>query len=130
MNVMGVLEFETFAIVALVVFDIVLGTINHVFFKQDNISSLAQASIGRKCIIVIGSVLLVLATHINDAHFFNDSVQPMLNTLYSAAVVIVAALLYYEITSVLKHVEALTGLNFLEKFPGLTSEIKHGKEEN
>lgn len=129
----GVLEFEAICVVLLMAFDILLGTINHVFIRNDNVSSIAIKSIGRKSAIMLVVLFVVLFTHLDDKHIFQASVDSIIALYSVTAVPIIALVLYYELTSVLKHVQLMTGIDFTV-VPGVKAEIdallKKGRNGN
>ena len=124
---MGILEFESISVVILMLIDMLLGSINHIFIKKDNVSSIALKSIGRKAAIAIIVLSVVLFSHLNDRHIFNGSVQPILQTYGVVAVTMIALVLYYELTSVLKHIHIMTGIDFTI-IPGVKSELESLKK--
>ena len=126
---MGVTEFEAFAILLLTLADIILGSINHVFIKKNNLSALAISSIGKKLTLDFMVLALVLFSHVNDTSWFSGDVDTLINTYKVVIAPIVAALLYYELTSVLKHVQIIIGIDFSKYVPGLKSEMK-GKQKH
>lgn len=118
----GLLEFEAICVVLLMVFDMLLGTINHVFIRNDNVSSIAIKSIGRKSAIMIIVLFVVLFAHLDDAQIFDPSVDGIIEIYTTTGVAIIAFVLYYELTSVLKHVQLMTGIDFT-LVPGVKAEI-------
>lgn len=124
---MGILEFESFVTMFLMLFDIVLGFINHVFYKKDNVSSLALKSIGKKCTISLIVVALCLLVHVNDTHIFDETVTTMINGYAIVAKSVIIFVCYYELTSVCKHIQIMTGIDLTKFIKGLDSEIKNRK---
>lgn len=128
---MGIVEFETLMFLALMVGDIVLGTINHVFIHKDNVSALAMSSIGKKCALAFMMIVVVVFSHLNDAGMFTADVDTLIKAACSTAAPIIVFLLMYELSSVLKHLYLMTGIDFIKMIPGMKSEIEHvtGKDD-
>ena len=124
---MGILEFESLVIILLMLIDIALGTINHVFYKKDNVSSLALKSIGEKFTISLIVISLCLLVHINDMHIFDDTVTDLINCYAVVAKSVILFVCYYELTSVCKHIQIMTGLDLTKFIKGLKSEIENRK---
>lgn len=126
---MGVLEFECFLIFVMCIMDMILGTISHVFFKKDNLSGDAEASIGKKLVIMCTLVFILLIVHANDFHTFAPEVKSVLDMANKTASGVVVIFLYYELTSILKHIQNMTGID-MSKVPGVKSEVENSKEED
>lgn len=124
---MGILEFESLVIILLMLIDIALGTINHVFYKKDNVSSLALKSIGEKFTISLIVLSLCLLVHLNDTHIFDDTVTDLINCYAVVAKSVILFVCYYELTSVCKHIQIMTGLDLTKFIKGLKSEIENRK---
>lgn len=124
---MGILEFESLIIIILMLIDIVLGSINHVFIKKDNVSSLALKSIGVKFTISLIVIFLCLLVHLNDTHLFDDNVTALINCYTVVAKSVIVFVCYYELTSVCKHIQIMTGLDLTKFIKGLKSEIENRK---
>ena len=76
---MGILEFESIIILLLMLLDIALGFVSHVFYKEDNVSSCALRSIGEKFVISLVVLCLCIVMHMNDTHIFDSTVTDMIN---------------------------------------------------
>nr|UWH97312.1 MAG: holin family protein [Bacteriophage sp.] len=124
---MGILEFESIIILLLMLLDIALGTISHVFYKQDNISSCALKSIGEKFVISLVVLFICVVTHLNDTNIFDKTVTEMINGYKIIAESVIVFVCYYELTSVCKHIQILTGIDLTKFIKGLKSEIENRK---
>ena len=124
---MGLLEFESFITIFLMLLDIALGFINHVFYKKDNVSSLALRSIGEKFTISLVVISLCIIVHLNDAHIFDDTVTDLINGYAVIAKSVIVFVCYYELTSVCKHIQIMTGIDLTKFIKGLKSEIENRK---
>lgn len=124
---MGILEFESIIILLLMLLDIALGTISHVFYKQDNVSSCALKSIGEKFVISLVVLFICIVTHLNDTNIFDKSVSDMINGYKIIAESVIVFVCYYELTSVCKHIQILTGIDLTKFIKGLKSEIENRK---
>lgn len=124
---MGILEFESIIILLLMLLDIALGTISHVFYKEDNISSCALKSIGEKFVISLVVLCLCIIMHLNDTHIFDSTVTDMINGYKVIAESVIVFVCYYELTSVCKHIQILTGIDLTKFIKGLKSEIENRK---
>ena len=124
---MGILEFESFITIFLMLLDIALGFINHVFYKKDNVSSLALRSIGEKFTISLVVISLCIIVHLNDTHIFDDTVTDLINGYAVIAKSVIVFVCYYELTSVCKHIQLMTGLDLTKFIKGLKSEIENRK---
>ena len=124
---MGILEFESIIILLLMLLDIALGTISHVFYKEDNISSCALKSIGEKFVISLVVLCLCIVTHMNDTNIFDKTVTDMINGYKVIAESVIVFICYYELTSVCKHIQIMTGIDLTKFLKGLKSEIENRK---
>lgn len=124
---MGILEFESIIILLLMLLDIALGTISHVFYKQDNVSSCALKSIGEKFVISLVVLFICIVTHLNDTNIFDKAVSDMINGYKIIAESVIVFVCYYELTSVCKHIQILTGIDLTKFIKGLKSEIENRK---
>lgn len=124
---MGILEFESIIILLLMLLDIELGWISHVFYKKDNVSSCALKSIGEKFVISLVVICLCIVTHMNDLHIFDKTVTDMINGYKVIAESVIVFICYYELTSVCKHIQIMTGLDLTKFLKGLKSEIENRK---
>lgn len=124
---MGILEFESIIILLLMLLDIALGTISHVFYKEDNVSSCALRSIGEKFVISLVVICLCIVVHMNDTNFFDKTVTDMINGYKVIAGSVIVFICYYELTSVCKHIQILTGIDLTKFIKGLKSEIENRK---
>lgn len=122
MQKFGIIEFECFLIVVFMLLDMILGSIDHIWYQKNSSSREAIRSLFTK--LGIGSFLIsmLLILHSNDKGFFTPDIKPILNMCLNASSVIVIMLLYYELTSLLAHLHNITGLDF-SKVPGVKSEI-------
>lgn len=110
-NNLGVVEFEVFLIVLMMILDIILGTIDHDFFSKDGSSANGIKGLFSKLAITSFLVFAVLVLHINDWGEFkgiNDIVAIVRNGVDT----IVLMLLYFEFTSILAHLHNITGIDF------------------
>lgn len=123
----GSLEFECAVIFVMCLCDMILGTISHVFFKKDNSSESAETSIGRKLVIMITLIGILIIVHLNDYNSFNQEVKSVLQMANNTASAVVVIFLYYELTSVLRHISDMTGID-LSKIPGVQQEIDSHKK--
>ena len=124
---MGILEFESFITIFVMLLDIALGLINHVFYKKDNVSSLALRSIGEKFTISLVVISLCIIVHLNDTHIFDDTVTDLINGYAVIAKSVIIFVCYYELTSVCKHIQIMTGIDLTKFIKGLKSEIENRK---
>lgn len=118
----GVLEFETFLIICFMLLDIILGSIDHIFFKKDSSSRGAIQSLFAKFGIATTLITVLFILHANDWGVFRPEINSILEICRNGADGIVIMLLYYELTSLLAHLHNITGLDF-SKIPGVSSEI-------
>lgn len=124
---MGILEFESLLTIILMLIDIALGTINHVFYKKDNVSSLALRSIGEKFTISLIVMSLCVIVHLNDTHIFDETVTDLISGYAVIAKSVIVFVCYYELTSVCKHIQIMTGLDLTKFVKGLKSELENRK---
>jgi len=124
---MGILEFESIITIFLMMLDIALGFINHVFYKKDNVSSLALRSIGEKFTISLVVISLCILVHLNDTHLFDSTVTDLINAYSIIAKSVIVFVCYYELTSVCKHIQIMTGIDLTKFIKGLKSEIENRK---
>lgn len=122
MQKFGIIEFECFLIVIFMLLDIILGSIDHIWYQKNSSSKDAIRSLFTKLGISVFLITMLLVLHSNDKGFFTPDIKPILNICQNAANVIVIMLLYYELTSLLAHLHNITGLDF-SKVPGVKSEI-------
>ena len=108
----GALEFKVFLIITIMVLDIILGTIDHIYYLKDNYSGGALKSLFTKLGLASLLIGILFILHLNDFAIFSDEVSQILNLCRSGADVIVVMLLFYELTSLLAHLQNITGLNF------------------
>lgn len=108
---LGVVEFEVFLIVLVMILDVILGTIDHDFYSKDGSSADGIKGLFGKIGIASFLIFAVLVLHINDWGEFkgiNDIVAIIRNGIDT----IVLMLLYFEFTSVLAHLHNITGIDF------------------
>lgn len=108
----GALEFKVFLIITIMVLDIILGTIDHIYYLKDNYSGGALKSLFTKLGLASLLIGILFILHLNDFSIFSDEVSQILNLCRSGADVIVVMLLFYELTSLLAHLQNITGLDF------------------
>ena len=108
----GALEFKVFLIITIMVLDIILGTIDHIYYLKDSYSGGAVKSLFTKLGLASLLIGILFILHLNDYAIFSDEVSQILNLCRSGADVIVVMLLFYELTSLLAHLQNITGLNF------------------
>lgn len=102
--------------------DIILGSIDHIWYQKNSSSKEAIKSLFSKIGISVFLIVMLLILHSNDKGFFTPDIKPILDMCRDASDVIVMMLLYYELTSLLAHLHSITGLDF-SKVPGVNSEI-------
>lgn len=122
MQKFGILEFKCFLIIVFMLLDIILGSIDHIWYQKDSSSRDAIRSLFTKLGISVFLIVMLLVLHSNDKGFFTPDIQPILEMCRNASDVIVIMLLYYELTSLLAHLHSITGLDF-SKVPGVKAEI-------
>lgn len=108
----GALEFKVFLIITIMVLDIILGTIDHIYYLKDSYSGGAIKSLFTKLGLASFLIGILFILHLNDFANFSDEVSQILNLCRSGADVIVVMLLFYELTSLLAHLQNITGLDF------------------
>ena len=122
MKQFGILEFECFLIIIFMLLDIILGSIDHIWYQKNSTSKEAIKSLFSKLGIGAFLITILLVLHSNDKGIFTSDIQPILEMCRNASDIIVITLLYYELTSLLAHLHSITGLDF-SKVPGVKSEI-------
>lgn len=122
MNKFGLLEFKCFLIIIFILLDVILGSIDHIWYQKNSSSKDAIRSLFSKLGISVFLITILLVLHSNDKGIFTPDIQPILEMCRNAADVIVVMILYYELTSLLAHLHNITGLDF-SKIPGVKSEI-------
>lgn len=118
----GVLDFEIFLIIAMMILDIIVGTIDHDFYSKDSSSSGAVKGLFGKVAIASFLIFIVIITHINDWGEFKG-IDNMLQIIRTGSDTAVVMLLYYELTSVLAHLQNITGMDF-SKIPMVKQELE------
>lgn len=108
----GELEFKVFIIITIMVLDIILGTIDHIFYLKDSYSGGAVKSLFTKLGIASFLIGILFVLHLNDFGEFSSEINEILNICRSGSDVIVIMLLFYELTSLLAHLQNITGLDF------------------
>lgn len=108
----GALEFKVFTIITIMVLDIILGTIDHIYYLKDSYSGGAIKSIFTKLGLASFLIGILFILHLNDFANFSDEVLQIINLCKSGADVIVVMMLFYELTSLLAHLQNITGLDF------------------
>ena len=108
----GELEFKVFLIITFMVLDIILGTIDHIFYLKDSYSGAAVKSLFTKLGIASFLIGILFILHLNDFGEFSNEINEILNICRSGSDVIVIMLLFYELTSLLAHLQNITGLDF------------------
>lgn len=108
----GELEFKVFLIITFMVLDIILGTIDHIFYLKDSYSGGAVKSLFTKLGIASFLIGILFILHLNDFGEFANEINEILNICRSGSDVIVIMLLFYELTSLLAHLQNITGLDF------------------
>ena len=63
----------------------------------------------------------------NDTHIFDDTVTDIINGYKVIAESVIVFVCYYELTSVCKHIQILTGIDLTKFIKGLKSEIENRK---
>lgn len=108
----------------LLMLDIFLGIINHVFKYKDSVSALAINSLIRKAAVLSVWVAVPIVTML--IHHSPAGAQMYL-PVKSAGDTLGIALLFHELQSVTKHFYLLTGLDILKMVPGITAEIERAE---
>ena len=118
----GTLDFEILLIIVMMILDIIVGTIDHDFYSKDSSSSGAIKGLFGKVAIASFLIFIAIITHINDWGEFKgiDNILQIIRTGSDTAVVM---LLYYELTSVLAHLQNITGIDF-SKIPMVKQELE------
>lgn len=108
---LGVVEFEVFLIILMMILDIILGTIDHDFFSKDGSSANGIKGLFSKLGITSFLVFAILALHINDYGEFKG-INDIVSIIKNGVDTIVLMLLYFEFTSILAHLHNITGIDF------------------
>ena len=108
---LGVVEFEVFLIIMMMILDIILGTIDHDFFTKDGSSSNGIKGLFSKLGIASFLIFAVLVLHINDWGEFKG-INDIVSIIKNGVDTIVLMLLYFEFTSILAHLHNITGIDF------------------
>lgn len=108
---LGIVEFEVFLIMMMMILDIILGTIDHDFFTKDGSSSNGVKGLFSKLGITIFLIFAVLVLHINDWGEFKG-INDIVLIIKNGVDTIVLMLLYFELTSILAHLHNITGIDF------------------
>ena len=121
MNDLGIVDFEVIIIIIMMILDIIVGTIDHDFFSKDANSGGAIKGLISK--VAIGSFLifLLIVIHLNDWNEFKG-VNDIINYIRSGGDAITVMLIYFELASVLAHMENITGIDF-SKIPAVKQEL-------
>ena len=122
---MGLIEYVAIAIYGLMIADVVLGYISHVFKLQDNVSKKAENSTARKWALAV-IVLMVTVFDLSDNFFNFQGIEPVLRAFEAVMITGMMSIAYSEFTSLMKHFANITGIKELEKIPGVKSEIAGG----
>lgn len=108
---LGIVEFEVFLIIMMMILDIILGTIDHDFFTKDGSSSNGIKGLFSKLGIAIFLIFAILVLHINDWGEFKG-INDIVLIIRNGVDTIVLMLLYFEFTSILAHLHNITGIDF------------------
>lgn len=108
----GELEFEVFLIITVMILDVILGAIDHIYYLKDSYSGGAIKSLFTKLGIASFLIGILFILHLNDFGEFSSDINPILAICRSGSDVIVIMLLFYELTSLLAHLQNITGLDF------------------
>lgn len=108
---LGIVEFEVFLIVLMMILDVILGTIDHDFFSKDGSSANGIKGLFSKLGITSFLVFAILALHINDWGEFKG-INDIVSIVRNGVDTIVLMLLYFEFTSILAHLHNITGIDF------------------
>lgn len=119
---LGVVEFEVFLIVLMMILDIILGVIDHNFFSKDGSSANGIKGLFGKLGIASFLIFAVLVLHINDLGEFKG-IGNILLIIRNGVNTIVLMLLYFELTSILAHLHNITGIDF-SSLPMVKQEIE------
>lgn len=128
LNNLGVVEFEVFLIVLMMILDIILGTIDHDFFSKDGSSANGIKGLFSKLGISSFLVFAVLVLHINDFCEFKG-IEDIMSIIRNGVDTIVLMLLYFELTSILAHLHNITGIDF-SGLPMVKQEIENKQLDN
>lgn len=109
---LGELEFKVFIIITIMTVDIILGAIDHIYYLKDSYSGGAIKSLFTKLGIASFLISILFILHLNDFGEFSNEINPILDICRSGSDVIVIMLLFYELTSLLAHLQNITGLDF------------------
>lgn len=110
-NNLGIVEFEVFLIIIMMILDIILGTIDHDFFTKDGSSSNGIKGLFSKLGVAFFLIFAILVLHINDWGEFKG-INDIVLIIKNGVDTIVLMLLYFELTSVLAHLHNITGIDF------------------
>lgn len=108
----GELEFEVFLIITVMILDVILGAIDHIYYLKDSYSGGAIKSLFTKLGIASFLIGILFILHLNDFGEFSSDINTILAICRSGSDVIVIMLLFYELTSLLAHLQNITGLDF------------------
>lgn len=108
---LGIVEFEVFLIIMMMILDVILGTIDHDFFTKDGSSSNGIKGLFSKLGVAIFLIFAVLVLHINDWGEFKG-INDIVLIIKNGVDTIVLMLLYFESTSILAHLHNITGIDF------------------
>lgn len=108
---LGVVEFEVFLIVIMMILDIILGTIDHDFFTKDGSSSNGIKGLFSKLGIASFLISAILVLHINDWGEFKG-INDIVSIIKNGVDTILLMLLYFEFISILAHLHNITGIDF------------------
>lgn len=122
---LGILDFEIFFIILMMILDVILGTIDHNFFSRDSSSGGAIKSLFGKLGVTSFLIFILLVIHINDFNEFKG-IDNIISLIRSGADTMAVMLIYFEATSVLAHLSNITGLDF-SKLPMVQQEINSKK---
>lgn len=111
LNNLGVVEFEVFLIIIMMILDIILGTIDHDFFTKDGSSSNGIKGLFSKLGIASFLIFAILVLHINDWGEFKG-INNIVSIIKNGMDTIILMLLYFEFTSILAHLHNITGIDF------------------
>ena len=119
---LGVVEFEVFLIIMMMILDIILGTIDHDFYSKDGSSADGIKGLFGKLGIASFLIFAVLVLHINDWGEFKG-INDIVAIIRNGVDTIVLMLLYFELTSILAHLHNITGIDF-SALPMVKQEIE------
>lgn len=109
---LGELEFKVFLIITIMVIDIIVGAIDHIYYLKDSNSGGGIKSLFTKLGIASFLIGILFILHLNDFGDFSNDINPILDICRSGSDVIIIMLLFYELTSLLAHLQNITGLDF------------------